>query len=154
MFTEIISTKMMFVAITIFVIALILTILSSIAYIKYKIELYDNYHLGWLVAYKIGKMRVHSYEVVPLGIMAILGKKIKLKYKKKGNTFFIYRKVLFGFWHKMEVIRYGDLDDDIITVCYDNENDARKYCGNVVKHNAVADEGKQIFEETNHGDLF
>ena len=147
-------TELLIGAAVIFVIALVFLILSVVASRKYGIEEYNNYNLNWLVAYKIGKMRVYSYELILLGIMTILGKKIKLKYKQKGNTFFIYRKVLFGFWHKMEVVRYGDLDDDIVTVCYDNEDDARKYCGNVVKHSAVADEGKQIFDETNHGDLF
>lgn len=136
--------------ITILILSLI-PIISSWTKSKYKIEEWEH---KWTISIKLGMMRIHSSEVIPLGIMTLLRKRIRLSYVQMNGGFIIRRKFMFCSWKDMQVVRYGDLDDDYITVSYNNEEDAKRYCRNVVKSNAVADRSKQILEVTNHGDLF
>lgn len=137
-----------------FVFVIILVILTVIAESKFKIESYTNYNCGWKVAYKLGAVRVRNLDVFGLGLGIITRKKLKVRVKERKGEFYPQIKFCYGLWRDIEVVRYGDLDDDLIHVHYSKREDAENYCHNVVSHNAVKDASKEIFAATNHGDLF
>lgn len=147
-------TTLGIIAVSIFVFVLILVFLTVIAESKFKIESYTNYNCGWMVAYKLGAVRVRNLDVFGLGLGIITRKKLKVRVKERKGVFYPQIKFCYGLWRDIEVVRYGDLDDDLVHVHYNKKEDAENYCRNVVGHGAVKDSSKEIFAETNHGDLF
>ena len=140
--------------VSVLAVMVILVILTVIAEHKFKIESYTNYNCGWMVAYKLGAVRVRNLDVFGLGLGVITHKKLKVRVKERNGVFYPQIKFCYGLWRDIEVVRYGDLDDDLVHVHYDNRKDAENYCRNVVGHGAVKDSSKEIFAETSHGDLF